>query len=122
MKRQIVIMFLILVMCLGLSGTVQADEQEQTVVYVNTTSELKAAVEGSDVKNIKVILGAKDYALETGLYISGQNITIQGTEGTRIVSWSESDIVIDISHGRDITLNNLIIPDLATAPQPLVLG
>ena len=97
MKRQIVIMFLILVMCLGLSGTVQADEQEQTVVYVNTTSELKAAVEGSDVKNIKVILGAKDYALETGLYISGQNITIQGTEGTRIVSWSESDIVIDSS-------------------------
>lgn len=72
MKRQIVIMFLILVMCLGLSGTVQADEQEQTVVYVNTTSELKAAVEGSDVKNIKVILGRQK------IMLSKQVFTFQG--------------------------------------------
>lgn len=96
-------------MCLGLAGTAVADETEQTVVYAGTAEELKEALKS----NVKIVLEGKDYLItdEYGpstLWITGlENVTIQGTEGTRIMTEASWDQVISISNCKNIVLDNI---------------
>lgn len=58
--------------------------------------------------NIYIVLDAKDYIMEVSLY-NCENITIHGMDGTRIVSDSGSDIIIDINSCKNVTLINLVL-------------
>lgn len=114
MKRRVVPFLLVLCMALAwMPGTALANEQ--TIVYASTTAELLKAVSNPDAKpNTRVILEEKEYRLERTLSIwndtqSMSNITIQGTGNTRIVVPVGDDDVISIDHGKNITLDGLIL-------------
>lgn len=97
---------LMAVMCLGLAGTAMADEQEQTVVYAGTVEELEEALKS----NVKIVLEGKDYTYKGELYLQDlENVTIQGTEGTRIMSNSSVDYVFMVVNCKNIVLEDIVL-------------
>ena len=105
MKRRILSIVLIFVLALGmLPGTVLA--AGQTVVKANNSSQLVAALKQS---NTKIVLLGRDYVIGNLSLNKLENVTIEGTTGTRIVSNSSTDTVISMWNCKGITLKNVFI-------------
>lgn len=99
------------------------NEKGQRVVYASNTDELINAI-GS---NTEIILEGKTYDINRDennvslgqLYIGPvENLTIKGQNGTRIVSDSGSDVVLDIWGCKNLVIENAVIGhDLPKKPQ-----
>ena len=73
-------------------------------VYANTAEELQAAI----ASNTKIILTAGTYTFEVRLKIEDvENISIIGTEGTKIVTTSGLEVVVDINLCKNVTISNI---------------
>lgn len=90
------------------------NEKGQRVVYASNTDELINAI-GS---NTEIILEGKTYDINRDennvslgqLYIGPvENLTIKGQNGTRIVSDSGSDVVLDIWGCKNLVIENAVI-------------
>lgn len=78
----------------------------QTIVYAATPEELQAALQS----NTMIVLEGKDYTFEYGLDTRDlENMTIWGTEGTRVMTTSEADDIINFIGCKGMTLKNLIM-------------
>ena len=104
MKKRILAMAMAIVLCLGLMGTAFASGGQKTV-HASTEAELEAALKQS---NTKITLDAKDYNVEPFIY-NVSNVTIEGTDGTRIISDDETDTVFFINECQNISLVNLVV-------------
>jgi hypothetical protein len=120
MKRKFfAVLTLAILLVFGAAQGAWAAEPGQRVVHASNVEELREAINS----NTKIILEGKVYDLDDeGLYISWvDNLTIQGTDGTKILAEKYIDdigssingrgpiSVIDISYGRNVTLSNLQI-------------
>lgn len=84
----------------------EAKAAGQTIVYAATPEELKAALNS----NTMIVLEGKDYTYEYGLDVQSlENMTILGTEGTRIMTTSETDDIINFTGCKGMMLRNLIM-------------
>ena len=108
MKKQIMSLALALTLLLGLSClSSTALAAEQTVVHAANTQELTAAIENLQ-SNTKIELEGKDY--NCFMYLDGlENITIQGTTGTRILSDDGGDEVMMFYDCKNVTLSGLTL-------------
>lgn len=78
----------------------------QTIVYAATPEELQAALQS----NTMIVLEGKDYTFEYGLDTRDlENMTIWGIEGTRVMTTSNSDDIINFIGCKGMTLRNLIM-------------
>lgn len=83
------------------------DEEGRTVIYVHTAEELQEALKRS---NVRIVLEGKDYVCDGGYYCEGaENVVIQGSEGTRLISTSSVDVVLSFYGCQGITLENLVL-------------
>ena len=105
MKKRFLATFLALFLVLGLlPGTVWA--AEQITVHASTTAQLKSALKS----NTKIVLDGKDYLLTSNLELWDlENVTIQGTEGTRIISSSPFSEVLFINGCKNLVLDSLVL-------------
>lgn len=84
----------------------EAKAAGQTIVYAATTQELQDALKS----NTMIVLEGKDYTYEYGLNLMNlENMTIHGTEGTRIMTTSESDDIINFQGCKGMMLRNLVM-------------
>ena len=105
MKLRLMVTLLALCMALGMLPR-WARAAEQTTVYASTTTQLKAALKS----NTKIVLEGKDYLVRSNLELNDlENVTIQGTAGTRIISLSESSEVISTFNCKNLVLDNLVL-------------
>lgn len=126
MKKKLFSGFLALVLALSVLPGAAFAAESQKVVHASTTEELRAALQS----NTKIVLEGKDYyVLTEGNYdildiYDLQNVTIQGTTGTRILGYippNANDIdsgyngssiwgtIIRISYSDNIVLQDLAI-------------
>lgn len=99
------------------------NEKGQTVIHAANAEEFVAAVRS----NTEIVLEGKTYDLtrtENGIEVNRlsieeiDNLTIKGQIGTRIVSDSGSDVILQISACRNLVIENAIIGhDLSQKPQ-----
>lgn len=84
----------------------EAKAAGQTIVYAATPEELKAALQS----NTMIVLEGKDYTFEYGLDVQNlENMTIHGAEGTRIMTTSEADDIINFTECKGMLLRNLVM-------------
>lgn len=113
MKRRILSTLLTLCLVLGaLPGTARTEGSDaQTVINVSTSAQLTGALRGrGKQQNAKIVLEGKDYVI-TGQIMLDQleNVTIEGTTGTRIVCNSSSDTVFSIWNCKGIIFKNVVL-------------
>ena len=104
MKRKL--LSTLLALCLALSllpGTALASGQ--TIVNAGTAQEVKDALKS----NTKIVLEGKDYNVDCLDMIELENVTIQGTKGTRLLSSYTDDVVVYLRDSKNIVLDTLII-------------
>ncbi len=95
-----------------------AEEEGWEVFYPDTTEEFEEILR-KHKSNIYIVLDAKDYVMEIS-FNGCENVTVHGMDGTRIVSDSGSDTIINISSCKNITLINLVLGhDIPTAENEL---
>lgn len=96
---------LMLALCLMASVCmISASAAGQKVVYAKNEEELKNAL----ASNTTIMLEGKDYYC--GVYFHDlENLTIQGTYGTRLICGNTYNEVVEMSHCKNIKLCNLII-------------
>ncbi len=83
---------------------VSAHAEGQTIVHAGTVEELRSAL----ADNTKIVLEGTDYSIGY-LGVDGlDNVTIQGTEGTRILTEYEGNFALDIGNS-DIVLEDISI-------------
>ena len=113
----------LLVLCLVLALLPTAALAEEKVVYAGTPEELMAAlgndtIERPGASNVTVILEGKDYTVSEGQFgeydyyydlANLENVTIRGTEGTRLMSTSSVDMVVSFFQCKNVTLENLVL-------------
>lgn len=89
-----------------------AEEDGWEVFYPESPEEFWEVLR-KNKSNIYIVLDAKDYVMSAyalGLSLwDCENIIIHGMDGTRIVSDSGSDIIINIGSCKNITLINLVL-------------
>lgn len=61
-----------------------------------------------DKSNVAIILDGADYEIDDYV-LDLKNVTIQGTQGTRLVSYSGYDTVVNFQRCKGLTLKNLVI-------------
>ena len=83
---------------------VTAHAEGQTIVHAGTVEELRSAL----ADNTKIVLEGTDYSVGY-LGVDGlNNVTIQGTEGTRILTEYEGNFALDIGNS-DVVLEDISI-------------
>ena len=90
-RKRILAVASALILCLGLTGTALAGKQERTV-YAGTVEELQDAL----ASNTRIILEGRDYSIGSLGIQNLENVTIQGMEGTRILTQYEGLSLIHI--------------------------
>lgn len=83
----------------------------ENVFYVHTGGELEALLEQEGgLSECTIVLDGKDYYVSDACVMSGaHNVTILGTEGTRLLCSSGSDLILSIWECSGIVLKNLVI-------------
>ncbi len=102
-RKRILAVASALILCLGLTGTALAGKQERTV-YAGTVEELQDAL----ASNTRIILEGRDYSIGSLGIQNLENVTIQGTEGTRILTQYEGNFALDIG-ASSVVLENLAV-------------
>lgn len=103
MKKRILTFIMALSLSLGLMITASASGQ--TTVRAGTVEELQKALKS----NTTIVLEGKDYNVgELGIF-ELENVTIQGTTGTRLLSPYLDDVVVYIRDSKNIVLDTLVI-------------
>lgn len=111
MKKKIIAAVLSLLICLGMAGTVLAEGQgaaAQVPVHAGSVTELKNILNAYK-SDVLIMLDGKDYVVGE-LYLNKlENVTIQGTQGTRLVSTSGSDTVVRVEDCKSLSLRDIIM-------------
>lgn len=116
MKRRLMVALLALCMALGMSpGMALAMENiarsEQKTVHAGTPMELRNAIQS----NTKIILEGKAYVIERGSWTEKaaltirniENLTIEGTEKTQILTPDGAVLVVSIINSQNVTIKGV---------------
>ena len=96
---------LMLALCMMASlCMISASAAGQNVVYAKNEEELKNAL----ASNTTIMLEGKDYYCGLWLY-KLENVTVQGTQGTRLILDNGDNVVVSISNCKNITLRGLVL-------------
>ena len=85
-----------------------ATEQGQEVIYVKNTKELLQIFEECK-SNVYIVLERKDYGTYGFSLQNCENVTIHGTDGTRMIASSENKYVLTLQNCKNITLKKLVL-------------
>ena len=103
-RKKTIAVFLVIAFALAMAPVTPAQAAQNTV-RANTAEELRNAI----ASNTRIILSGNTYAFASGLRISEmENLSIVGTNGTRIVTAS-SAAVLSISFCKDIDISNVFL-------------
>ncbi len=89
----------------------EKNEEIENAIYVYTSEELEALLENEGgLSDCTIVLDGKDYCVSSACSMSGaQNVTILGTEGTRLLCNSGDDVILSIGDCRGIVLKNIVL-------------
>lgn len=124
MKKRVLTFVLMLALCFGVMGTALATDgsPQETVIHVSGTNLTSSSLlylrdEGNEFSgtmmqptNLRIVLEGKDYVANSCLYLQDfENVTIEGTAGTRILCTASTDTVISISRCKGLTFKNIVL-------------
>ena len=78
-------------------------------IYVHSVADLESIL-ANGISDCTLVLDGKNYKTDWYLNLDGlENVAIQGTNGTRLLSNSEEDEVVEIRGCKGLTLKNLVM-------------